>query len=99
MIINDSNQFVIYLKTFEWLGSMSYFILETSLADHNWDVGAWDVSTQILISDNDYKTWQASWYMLQGSGKQTGWGKSRRRMKGAEVGNKKMNGWKIKNSD
>ena len=47
MIINDSNQFIIYLKTFEWLGSMSYFIFETTLADHNWDVGAWDVSTQI----------------------------------------------------
>ena len=34
--------------------------------------------------------------MLQGRGKETGGGESRRRMKGAEVGNKKMNGWGIK---
>ena len=95
MIINDSNQFIIYLKTSEWLGSMSYFTLETTLADHIWEryrgqIRCFYPNPGVLISDNDYKTWQASLYMLLGKGKQLSGTNSRSRMKGAEAGNKKL---------
>ena len=67
------------LKMSEWLGSIPYYILEIILADHNLDrwrslIRRFDPNPRVLISGNDYKTWQGILYVLQ-SGEQTEWDK------------------------
>ena len=87
----------IYLKTSEWPGSISYCIIETTLACHNWDrcrsqLRRFDPIPGVLIGDNDYKTRQGDLHVLHGGGSKLSRTKRRGQDKRVGMGNNK-NEW------